>query len=290
MNQSIAKRNNEGQQMQVVRPSFASTKMSLADLKELAAVYIESGQFPDLKNVAQAVIKIKAGEDLGFSPHVSIAGIHFFQGRAVIGANLLASLIKDSGKYEYKVLQHDAKVCSIQMMQLWAGEWRNMGVPVTYTFQDATNAGLTSKDVWKKFPADMLFAAVIRQACRRYCADVLRGTPTLDHYADEEASIDETAITEQRSAPEQSDNVVDSEVVIDGEPVQIDEHGEVIEPSSPDPELDAIREDLIAGVGELLESKFGTDKIEKAKFLKSRNPAKMTADELSEMHADLLAL
>jgi hypothetical protein len=208
-NQALQKRPTQKNSLSLVG-SPGSPTLSLPELRELADVYIQSGAFPDLKNTAQAIVKIMAGSSLGFSPHVSIAGIHFFQGRAVIGANLLASLIKDSGKYEYKILQHDAKVCSIQMMQRYDDKWASMGVPVTYTFAEATAAGLTSKDVWKKFPADMLFAAVIRQACRRYCADVLRGTPTLDHYGEEESEIDATA--EELPKVDQDDTIIDGEI------------------------------------------------------------------------------
>lgn len=193
----------------------APGKMSIPELKELAALYVESGMFADLKNVAQAVVKIKAGEDLGFSPHVSLAGIHFFQGRAVIGANLLASLIKDSGKYEYKILKHDKTICSLEILQKVDGEWRVMGVPVTYSIEDAKDAGLTGKDVWKKFPQDMLFAAAIRQAARRYCSDILRGTPTLEYYGQEEAAIDAETNFSTPSEMDQSPNIIDAEPVTD---------------------------------------------------------------------------
>lgn len=287
-NTAIAKRTNETSNGLALVGRNVPGKMTLGELKELASVYVDSGSFPDLKNVAQAIVKIKAGEDLGFSPHVAIAGIHFFQGRAVIGANLLASLIKDSGKYEYKVLQNDKKTCSIQMMQMFGGEWRNMGVPVTYTIEDAQVAGLTSKDVWKKFPADMLFAAVIRQACRRYCADVLRGTPTFDHYDSAEADIDAVSELPKAEEFEQSPNVVDQvEDEADlGEPISDDEVAAIEEGKAPE----STRVDLETAVNELLGEKTGGDTDEIKKILKGRETDKMTDAALTKLHNELFEM
>ncbi len=201
------------------RESRANTRLSLADtikdevdaLKELAALYVESGAFTDVKSVAQAFVKIKTGYDLGFrSPHIALAGIHFIQGKAVIGANLLASLIKDSGRYDYRITKHTDQECEVEFYQrLHDGQWAKMGVPVSYTMQDAAKAQLTGKDNWKKHPKAMLFAACIRQGARYYCADVLRGTPTFSNYGMEEASVDADDPYLQATAFGQSPNIVD---------------------------------------------------------------------------------
>lgn len=151
------------------------TALSLRDIEKMAGIFIESGFFPDLKKAAQAMVKIIAGQELGFSPMVSMTGIHFFQNKIEFSSTLKASLIKGSGKYDYKVIDHTNDRCEIAFFQKRGGEWVSCGVPVVYTWQDATAAGLTNKDNWKKFRSDMLFAACIRQGQRRYCADVLHG-------------------------------------------------------------------------------------------------------------------
>lgn len=205
MNTALAKRTEKAQ----TALSFSkNVKDEIDAIKQLAEIYHASGAFPDLKTTAQAFVKIKTGLDLGFSPHVALAGIHFIQGKAVIGANLLASLIKDSGKYEYKVLKNSATECELEFYQrIGTGEWAVMGVPVRYTIQEAQNAALAGKDVWKKFPADMLFAACIRQGTRRYCADVLRGNPIFSNYNDAEGNVD--AQLAEAGTFGQSPNIVD---------------------------------------------------------------------------------
>lgn len=188
-------------------------RLNMRELKELASVFMESGAFPDVKSLAQAQVKILAGQELGFAPIVSMTNIHFFQGKVSIGSTLLASLIKDSGKYAYKVLQHSDLACEIAFYQVVGGETKQLGTPVFYTIDDATKAGLLSKDTWKKYPKDMLFAACMRQGARRYCADILRG---VTHETDVEIddSYDATPFVE--GPVESLDKVlVDGEIVMD---------------------------------------------------------------------------
>lgn len=185
----------------VGRNSLARTDMG--ELKELAEIFVQSGAWPDVKNAAQAMIKIMAGRELGFAPLVSMAGVHFFNGKVTVGATLIASLIKDSNKYEYKIVEHDEKACAVEFFQNINGELRSLGVPVRYTIEDAAKAQLTGKDNWKKYTKDMLFAACIRQGSRRYCADVLRGvTPDTDSDIDRSA-IDETPVIEAETVEAQ---------------------------------------------------------------------------------------
>lgn len=294
--QAIAKRIENNQGLSVRIPQ-TNGKMSLAEIREWAEVYHASGTFTDLKSVAQAIVKIKAGEDLGFPPHVSLAGIHFFQGKAVIGANLLASLIKGSGKYEYKIIEHTSQICSLQMYQRMDGRWQKMGVPVTYTIKEAADAKLAQKDNWKNFPADMLFAAVIRQATRRYCADVLRGTPVSEHYSQDEADIDGT--TDFQDAPEftHAANTVDAEPIA-GEPAvnsgpADSASGDLGEPVS-DAEVkasentaDGSRIDLEIAVSDLLSEKTGGDEEELKKILKGREIDQMKHDALLKLYGEL---
>jgi len=198
----------------------------MRELKEVAEVFIQSGSFTDVKQAAQAMVKIMAGAELGFSPIVSMTGVHFFNGKVSLGANLIASLIKDSGKYEYKITEHTAEACAVEFYQKINNELKSLGVPVRYTIAEASKAGLTGKDNWKKYPADMLFAACIRQGARRYCGDILRGvTPDTDadveHHEIEtiepETTIDavEAEVIEQApqsSTPQESTAATDGQV------------------------------------------------------------------------------
>lgn len=241
-------------------------RVNMRELKDLAAVFIDSGAFPDVKSASQAMVKIIAGSELGFTPIVSMTGVHFFQGKVSLGANLMASLIKDSGKYEYKILQHTSQICEIAFYQHIGSELKSLGTPVVYTLDDAAKAGLLSKDNWKKYPMDMLFAACIRQGCRRYCADVLRGmTPETDTTADETAVASDTSFDDDKA----------ENVTVDAEP-------------SDDATTDGVA--LIEAIGELFSIKLGGDEAEISKALKGQNLAEMSIAALEQLRGDLAAM
>lgn len=220
MSATAPKTNNNTQSLQVVEGNFRQNQLArldMRDLKELGDMFFASGSFSDVKSAAQAMVKIHAGHELGFSPIQSMAGIHFFQGKVAIGSTLIASLIKDSGKYDYEILEHDANKCSLQFLQLRDGKWIKMGVPVTYTLDDAKGASLTGNPAWKNHPADMLFASCVRKGSRRYTPDIFRGT-VASHETYFDAEIDAVDVQAPQTAnPAASD---DSEVpALDAEPV-----------------------------------------------------------------------
>lgn len=228
------------------------TKMSMRDLRELAEIMVQSGAFTDIKSLAQAQVKIIAGAELGFSPIVSMAGIHFIQGKVELSAPLKASLIKDSRKYDYKITDHTDQRCEIAFFQKRGDEWVSCGVPVIYTTAEAKTAGLLSNKVWEKYPKDMLFNACVRQGTRRYCADLLRGFTGQGIDTDETAAIDAQAIEDTKA-----ENVtIDAEIIETESGDTVDTAtGEVVKEAAPaepvaeiDEERAAIQEEAAAPV------------------------------------------
>ena len=92
-------------------------KLSGSEIMSMGKAFAESGMFPDIKSAAQAVVKIQAGAEIGIPPFAAMSGIHIIQGKPTIGAGLIASSVKASGKYDYRVMQQDEKVCSIDFYQ-----------------------------------------------------------------------------------------------------------------------------------------------------------------------------
>lgn len=220
-------------------------KLSLREIQQLGDVFKESGFFPDIKHAAQAVVKIIAGQELGFPPVVAMTGIHFFQNKVEFSSTLKASAIKASGRYDYKILKHTNQECEVAFFKKVNNEWVSCGVPVTYTMRDAQAAGLSGKDNWKKFGPDMLFAACIRQGFRRYCADVLRGyVPETD--SNEGDAVDAQAF-EDAAAQNQTVDSPAYETMPTGEQVDTST-GEVIEAElvHEDPDAKAEREAIAA--------------------------------------------
>jgi hypothetical protein len=142
-------------------------KINTADIMSIGKAFAESGMFTDIKSAAQAIVKIQAGQEIGIPPFAAMSGIHIIQGKPTIGAGLIASSIKGSGKYDFRVVEHSEKICSIEFFQ---GK-ESLGIS-TFTIEDAKKAGTKNID---KFPKNMLFARAISNGVKFYTPDVFSG-------------------------------------------------------------------------------------------------------------------
>ena len=154
-------------------------------MQSMAKSMVDSGFFSDIKQVAQAMVKIQAGRELGLPPFASMTGIHIVQGKPVIGSNLVATLVKNDPRYDYRVKQADANACVIT--------WYEGGQVVgesSFTMTEATAAGITNKTTWKAYASDMLFARALTRGARRYAPGIFGGSPI---YTPDELGVDTDA-------------------------------------------------------------------------------------------------
>jgi hypothetical protein len=142
-------------------------QINTTDIMNISKAFYESGMFTDIKSIAQAMVKISAGQEIGIPPFASMTGIHIIQGKPTIGAGLIASRLKGSGKYDYRVVDASEKVCSIDFYQ---GNTK-IGNS-TFTIEDARKALTKNID---KFPKNMLFARAISNGVKWYCPDIFSG-------------------------------------------------------------------------------------------------------------------
>ncbi len=142
-------------------------KFEPTDIMSMGKAFAESGMFTDIKTAAQAIVKIQAGQEIGLPPFASMTGIHIIQGKPTIGAGLIASTIKGSGKYDYRVIEQSEKICTIDFFQ----SKEKIGTS-TFTIEDAKKAGTKNID---KFPKNMLFARAISNGVKWFCPDVFAG-------------------------------------------------------------------------------------------------------------------
>lgn len=143
------------------------------DVMTLGRVLSQSGYFADARDAAQAVVKVMAGQELGFGPIASMSGIYIINGKPTISANLMAAAIKRSRKYDYRIIRLDNDGCEIAFYQ----GADQIGVS-TFTRQDASNAGaLTGKNqhTWKAYARNMLFARALSNGARWYTPDIFGG-------------------------------------------------------------------------------------------------------------------
>lgn len=157
----------------------------LQDAANMAKYVAESGLFA-CKNPAEALVKIVAGAELGFAPIAAMSDIHIIEGKPSVGAHLMAAAIRRSGRYDYKILEHTDKICTIAFYRrLPTGEMEQSGV-VTHTLQEAHDNGWhlaqggKEKLTWKTKSRNMLFARVISDGYKWYTPDLTGGMLVYD--------------------------------------------------------------------------------------------------------------
>ena len=158
---------------------------SIDDVMRLSSIAMKSNYF-GFRNPEEAAIKIMYGLELGLPAFQAMQNITVIQGKPTMGSNLVASLIKRSGRYNYTIPVWDEVQCTIVFTE--------NGKPVgesSFTLNDAKRAGLLrGGGNWEKYPKSMLFARALTQGARAYCADVFVAPP----YVPEELAPDSDTV------------------------------------------------------------------------------------------------
>lgn len=141
-----------------------TNQMSLSDLGSTLA---KSGFFSDTRDAAQAIVKVLAGQELGFGPIASMTGIYVIQNRISLSANMIAAAIKRTKRYNYRVIELTDERCEIAFFEGGQEVGRSQ-----FTGTDARKAGTKNMD---KFPRNMLFARAMSNGAKWYCADIFGG-------------------------------------------------------------------------------------------------------------------
>ena len=161
-------------------------------MQRVAVVLHESGYFGDVKSKAQAIIKVMAGAELGLPPFASMTGIHIIQGKPALGANVIATLIKNDPRYDYRVVELTDTVCRVEFFE----QGQRCGVS-EFTAQDARKAGTKNMD---KYPKNMLFSRAISNGAKWFTPGIFGGSPI---YTPDELGAD----------VDEDGNVVEGEIV-----------------------------------------------------------------------------
>lgn len=173
-----------------------------------------SGMFKDARQAEQAFAKILMGRDLGLSPTQAMTGIHIVEGKPEVAAVTLAYFIRARDGYDYKVVEHTDKTCSIEFVV--DGESRGVS---TFTIEDAQTAGLTrptkngAPSNYSKFARNMLWSRAMSNGVKWYLPEVLSGVPV---YYDGEIEDDEP-VTQIEPGLAPDGDIADAQVVDDAQ-------------------------------------------------------------------------
>lgn len=182
---------NQDKQLQPSRMPVQSARIShheLDGVQRMGRLLAASQYFADARDVAQAAVKIMAGQELGIPPIAAMMGIHVIKGKIVLSGNLIASRIRAHG-YDFRHKRFDGTGCVLEFLgKLEAGKRTVLGESA-FTEEDARAAGCYG-DMYKKYPRNMYFNRALSNGAKWFTPEVFAGAPV---YVAEElgARVDE---------------------------------------------------------------------------------------------------
>lgn len=156
---------------------------SVDDLKTMAQTMGVSALLPDKLRgkPADVFVTIMYGHELGLTPMAAVQGIYVVNGRPTLSAQTWLALARRAG-HRIVVNEHTDDKCTVVITRGDTGEEHVS----TYTYAEAQQAKLATKDVWVAHRKAMLLARAVSQGCRFACPEIALGA-----YA--EGEIDEEA-------------------------------------------------------------------------------------------------
>jgi hypothetical protein len=147
------------------------------DMQQMAVAIAKSGLF-GMKNPDQALALMLISQAEGRHPALAARDYHIIQGKATLKADtMLARFQEAGGKVDWN--KYNANEVSGTFSHPQGGS-----MEFGWTIDDAKNAGLTGKDVWKQYPRSMLRARTISEGIRTIYPAVLNGMYTPEEVID----------------------------------------------------------------------------------------------------------
>lgn len=137
-------------------------------LQVIAKNAYDSGLYAGVGQQAKIFMVMLAARELGISPMLALnGGIWNIQGKIEISARLMNGLIRRAG-HSIKIIVSNDTEC-----RLLGKRSDGDSFETSFTMEDATKAGLAAGNVWKKYPADMLYNRCMSRLARRLFPDVI---------------------------------------------------------------------------------------------------------------------
>lgn len=155
----------------IVRPSLTPDIWSM--LVAVGQAVSDSKAFGP-QRAAEAAIKALFCYENGLPLTAANTGLYIVNGRIAAQTNIVAAQLRKHPTYDYRVDSCDDKGATVTILRQVDGKWRDEG-KASFGMDDATKAGLASKDNYKGYSSDMLFARALARAQRRYAPDIWGG-------------------------------------------------------------------------------------------------------------------
>jgi hypothetical protein len=169
-----------------IERSQAFEPSSIDEALRLSKLLVASHLLPKGVQTPEAAFAIVlTGRELGLTAMQSLRSLHIIEGKPTMSADLVAALVKSRPEVcEYfRLVESSAEAATY--------ETKRKGEPsptrMSFTMADATRAGVTAKDNWRKYPSAMLRARCITALARAVYPDLVLGVYDPDELGGESA-------------------------------------------------------------------------------------------------------
>lgn len=154
-----------------------SNLIPVNDIQTMAVAVVKSQLF-GMKTVEQATALMLIAQAEGYHPALAARDYHIIQGRPTLKAEtMMARFQQQGGKVEWKTLTDKEVTATFSHPS-------GGSATITWTFEQAKQAGLTNKDNWKNYPRAMLRARVVSEGIRTVFPGVVLGVYTPEEVQD----------------------------------------------------------------------------------------------------------
>lgn len=182
--------------------STAVVATSLNDIERMAVAVAKSGLF-GVKSPDQALALMLVAQAEGRHPALAARDYDIIQGRpAKKSEAMLRDFIESGGKVEWHAL--DDKAADATFSHPSGGTVR-----IEWTMVRAAAAGIGGKDMWKKYPRQMLRARCVSEGIRTVCPMATSGMYVPEEVQEfaKEKDITPTAGADERVIPERQEEI-----------------------------------------------------------------------------------
>lgn len=160
--------------------------LDLKEIREVAELAVASGYFTTRHTnkdsgsvtvtgpttIPQAMIIIMKGHELGVkNPLTALQLVRVIYNSIIVAPQLLMALVKESSRYDYRVIERTAQVCTMEALEKFGSDWVSLG-EISWTAEMARKAGTKNMD---KFPAQMLTNRCMGDLARTHFPNIAAG-------------------------------------------------------------------------------------------------------------------
>lgn len=149
--------------------SHVPSAQEIQVLQTIARTASSSGLYAGVGNEQKILMILLAARELGIKPMMALnGGLWNIQGKIEISARLMNSMIRRAG-HSIMIKEINNQRCVLEGKRTDSGD----SFIAQFTIEEAQRAGLTSRDVWRKYTEDMLYARAMSRLARRLFPDVI---------------------------------------------------------------------------------------------------------------------